>query len=150
MVVYTLERRLEVGLRSTYRRCRFWQKKSSFQMKLILILAGMYTSKTRPKRVTVWCGFWSRGIIGPFFVENEQGEDVTVGPIRRSLSGHVERIFVYKKLKSRILGTFGFKTTALRACHTAEATLDVLEDRIISPRSDVVWPPRSCDLTPLD
>ena len=30
-------------------------------------------------------------------------------------------------------------------CHTAEATLDVLRRR-----ADVVWPPRSCDLTPLD
>ena len=39
-------------------------------------------------------------------------------------------------------------------CHTAEATLDVLhpvfEDRIISRRVDIVWPPRSCGLTPLD
>ena len=39
-------------------------------------------------------------------------------------------------------------------CHTAKATLDVLrsvfEDRIISHRADVVWPPLSCDLTPLD
>ena len=39
-------------------------------------------------------------------------------------------------------------------CQTAEATLDVLspdfEDRIISHRADVIWPPRSCDLTPLD
>ena len=38
-------------------------------------------------------------------------------------------------------------------CHTV-ATLDVLrpifEDRIISQRADVVWPPWSCDLTPLD
>ena len=37
-------------------------------------------------------------------------------------------------------------------CHKAEARLDVLgrdfEDRIISRRADVVWPPRSCDLTP--
>ena len=37
-------------------------------------------------------------------------------------------------------------------CHTG--TLDVLrlhfEDRIISRRADVVWPPRSCVLTPLD
>ena len=24
------------------------------------------------------------------------------------------------------------------------------EDRIISRRADIVWPPRSCDLTPLD
>ena len=39
-------------------------------------------------------------------------------------------------------------------CHTAKATLDVLrpvsEDCIISHRADVVWPSRSCDLTPLD
>ena len=39
-------------------------------------------------------------------------------------------------------------------CHTVEATLDVLrpvfEDRIISRRTDVVWPPRSCNLTLLD
>ena len=38
-------------------------------------------------------------------------------------------------------------------CHTAEATLDVLrpvfENRIISRRAYVLWPPRSCDLTPL-
>ena len=38
--------------------------------------------------------------------------------------------------------------------HTVEAILDVLrpvfEDRILSRRADVVWPPRSCDLTPLD
>ena len=37
--------------------------------------------------------------------------------------------------------------------HTAEAILDVLrpvlEDRIVSRRADVVWPPRSCDLIPL-
>ena len=39
-------------------------------------------------------------------------------------------------------------------CRTTEATLDVLhpvfEDRIISRGADVVWPPRICDLTPLD
>ena len=39
-------------------------------------------------------------------------------------------------------------------CHTVEATLDVLrpvfEDGIISRWADVVWPPRTCDLTPLD
>ena len=25
-----------------------------------------------PQRVTVWCGFWEGGIIGPYFFENEQ------------------------------------------------------------------------------
>ena len=70
-------------------------KKSYFQMTPILILAGMETNKivafraqktrtltfeksTHPKRVTVWCGYWSRGIIGPLFFENEQGEAVAV------------------------------------------------------------------------
>ena len=41
-----------------------------------------------------------------------------------------------------------------RLCHTAEATFDVLhpvsEDRIISRRADVVWPPRGSNLTPLN
>ena len=50
------------------------------------------------------------------------------------------------------MATFGFNTTAPKP--TAEATLDVLrpvfEDHIFSRRADVVWPPQSCDLTPLD
>ena len=33
---------------------------------------------THPKRATVWCGFWSQGIIGPFFLGNEQGEAFAV------------------------------------------------------------------------
>ena len=34
------------------------------------------------KRVLFYCGFWSRGIIGPCFFENEQGEAVTVNDDR--------------------------------------------------------------------
>ena len=33
---------------------------------------------THPKRVTICCGFWSRGIIEAFLFENDQGEGVTV------------------------------------------------------------------------
>ena len=47
-----------------------------------------------------------------------------------------------------------FVSTGRPTCHTAEATLNVscpvFEVRIISRRTDGVWPPRSCDLTPLD
>ena len=38
---------------------------------------------THPKRVTVWCGFWSTSIIGPFFFENErplQSMAIVIGP----------------------------------------------------------------------
>ena len=50
-----------------------------------------------PKQVTVWCGFWSRDIIGPFFFENKQGRNSQC----RSLSGHIERIFVHQNWRGR-------------------------------------------------
>ena len=28
-----------------------------------------------PRRVTVWCGFWAEGIIGPYFFFNKAGAD---------------------------------------------------------------------------
>ena len=94
-----------------------------------------YSEKpTHPKWAIVWCGFWSRGIIEPFFFENEQGEAVTVN-------------------EEADIGNIWFQQDGA-TCHTAEATLDVLrpvfEDRIISRRTDVVWPPWNCDLTPLN
>ena len=139
----------------------------SFPMKLILILAGMLTSKiivfwgtenphtyiekpTHLKRVTVWCGYWSRGIIGQFFFENEQGEAVTVnGEHYRAMLNE----FLFTKIEEEDIGNIWFQQNGA-TCHTAEATLDVLrpvfKDCIISRRANVAWPPRSCDLTPLD
>ena len=39
-------------------------------------------------------------------------------------------------------------------CHTASETLELIGDkfdeRVISRRANIAWPPRSCDLTPLD
>ena len=94
MVVYTLKQRREVGLRSTYRRCRFWQKiifsdeahfdfggyvnKQNCRILGIKNTHAYIEKPTHHKRVSVWCGFCSRDIIGPFFFENDQGEAVTV------------------------------------------------------------------------
>ena len=75
MVVYTIEQSWEVGLRSTYRRCRFWQKKKIiFSIEVHFDLGGYvnkqicriwgtenrtHTLKSRrnPKRVTLWHSF---------------------------------------------------------------------------------------------
>ena len=61
--------------------------------------------------------------------------------------------FLFTKIEEEDIGNIWFQQDGAR-CHTAEATLDVLcpvfEDRIIRCKADVVWPPRSCDLTPLD
>ena len=94
-------------------------------------------------------GFWSIGIIGTFFFENEQGEAVTVNGYRyRAMLNE----FLFTKIEEEDIGNILCQQDGA-TCHTAEATLNVLrpvfEDRIISRRADVVWLPRSCDLTPL-
>ncbi|GFW89254.1 uncharacterized protein TNCV_4934221 [Trichonephila clavipes] len=81
-----------------------------------------------PEKLTVWCALWAGGIIGPYFFKNDEGYNFTVNgavvPTRRA------------------------------ACHTARATSDLFKDtfgdRLISGFEPVNWPPRSCDLTPLD
>ena len=54
--------------------------------------------------------------------------------------------FLFAKIKEKDIGSIWFQQDG-NTCHTAEATLDVLcpifEDRIISRRANVVWPPRS-------
>ena len=61
--------------------------------------------------------------------------------------------FLFTKIEEDNIGNNWFQQDGAR-CHTDEATLNVLwpvfEDRIISRRADVVWPPRNCVLTPLD
>ena len=66
------------GPTMTYRSCRFWQKKIIFSDEAHFDLAGYVNKKNyriwgtenphtyiekpmHSKRVTVWCGFWSRG-----------------------------------------------------------------------------------------
>ncbi|GFV70340.1 transposase [Trichonephila clavipes] len=77
----------------------------------------------RPEKLTVWCALWAGGIIGPYFKNDE---------------GHNELWFQQDGA----------------ICHTARATIDLLKDtfgdRLISRFGPVNWPPRSCDLTPID
>ena len=61
--------------------------------------------------------------------------------------------FLFTKIEEEDNGNIWFQQDGA-TCHTAVATLDVLrfvfEDRITRRRTDVVWPPRSWDLKPLD
>ena len=60
---------------------------------------------------------------------------------------------LFTKIEEQDIGNIWFQKYEA-TCHTAEALLDVLrpvfEDRIISRKADVVWPPQSCDLSSLD
>ncbi|GFU89771.1 DUF4817 domain-containing protein [Trichonephila clavipes] len=74
-----------------------------------------------PEKLTFWCALWAGGIIGPYFFKNDEGHN--------------------------------FQQDGA-TCPTARATIDLLKDtfgdRLISRFGPVNWPPRSCDLTPLD
>ena len=97
----------------------------------------------------IWCGFWYGGIIGLFFFKNEQVAAVTVkGERYRAILNE----FLCPKIEEHDMDIWFQQDGA--TCHTDNITIDLLrivsENRIISRNSVVNWPPRSCDLIPLD
>ena len=58
-------------------------------------------------------------------------------------------LFLFTKIKKEDIGNIWFQQDGA-TCHTTETTLNVLRPVFEDPRSDVVCPPQSCDLTPLD
>ena len=97
-IIFSNEARLDLGGHVNKQNCRFCGTVN---------LHAYIENPTHPKRVTVWCGFWSRGIIGPFFFENEQGDAVTV-------NGHRFRAmlndFLFTKIKEEDIGNIWFST----------------------------------------
>ena len=140
-IIFSDEAHFDLGGYVNKQNCRIWGTENPHA----------YIEKpTYPRRVTIWCGFWARGIIGPFFFENEPGEAITVNGDRYRAMLYE---FLFTKTEEEDIGNIWFQQDGA-TCHIAEATLDVMrpvfEDHIISRRADVVLPPRSCNLTPLD
>ncbi|GFW83519.1 putative DD41D transposase [Trichonephila clavipes] len=103
-----------------------------------------------PEKLTVWCALWAGGIIGPYFFKNDEGHTVTVnGDWYRAMITN----FFIPELNNHDVQELWFQQDGA-TCHTARATIDLLKDtfgdRLISRFVPVNWPPRSCDLTPLD
>ncbi|GFT89372.1 uncharacterized protein TNCV_4386611 [Trichonephila clavipes] len=98
---------------------------------------------------TVWCALWAGGIIGPYF-KNYEGHNVTVNGDR--YRAMITNFFI-PELNNHDVQELWFQQDGA-TCHRARATIDVLKDtfgdRLISRFRPVNWPPRSCDLTPLD
>ena len=71
-------------------------------------------------------------------------------PLRSMVSVTVPCEFLFLKIEEHDMDDIWFQ----QDCHTANVTIDCLctffENRIISRNSDANWPPRSCDLTPLN
>ncbi|GFW36357.1 uncharacterized protein TNCV_3712771 [Trichonephila clavipes] len=103
-----------------------------------------------PEKLTVWCALWAGGIIGPYFFKNDEGHSVTVNGDRyRAIITN----FFIPELNNHDVQELWFQEDGA-TCRTARATIDLLKDtfgdRLISRFGPLNWPPRSCDLTPLD
>ncbi|GFW85815.1 hypothetical protein TNCV_854641 [Trichonephila clavipes] len=95
-----------------------------------------------------WWNHWSVSL-GIFF-KNDEGHNVTVnGDQYRAMSTN----FFIPELNNHDVQELRFQQDGA-TCHTARATIDLLKDtfgdRLISRFGPMYWPPRSCDLTPLD
>ncbi|GFX84529.1 uncharacterized protein TNCV_560441 [Trichonephila clavipes] len=103
-----------------------------------------------PEKLTVWCALWAGGIIGPHFFKNDEGHNVTVNGDR--YRAMITNFFI-PELNNHDVQELWFQQDGA-TCHTARATIDLLKDtlgdRLISRFEPVNWPPRSCDLAPLD
>lgn len=120
--------------------CRFWAEENPH----VIMETPLY-----PQKITVWCGIWSGGVIGPFF-ESEDGTALTVNGVRyRAMLND----FFLPSLDDIGAEDMFFQQDGA-TCHTSGETMALLNEnfpgRLISRGSDVAWPPRSCDLTPYD
>lgn len=97
----------------------------------------------------MWAAISARGILGPYFFDNESGVAVTARaenycemlwefliPAIREFRGHNSRTW--------------FKQDGA-SCHTARDLLkEIFNGKLTSRQGDIEWPPRSPDLTPND
>ncbi|GFT04320.1 DUF4817 domain-containing protein [Trichonephila clavipes] len=123
------------------RNCRIWSE----------VNPQVYVkTPLHPEKLTVWCTLWAGGIIGPNFFKNDEGHNVTVNGDR--YRAMITNFFI-SELNNHDVQELWFQQEGA-TFHTARATIDLLKDtfgdRLISRFGPVNWPPRSCDLTPLD
>lgn len=103
-----------------------------------------------PSRVTVWCGVFAQGVIGPYFFEDDEGTAVTV-------NGERYRAMLNNFLSPQ-LEVLGLEDMWLQqddaTAHTSRETMAILRNmfpaRLISRFGDLAWPARSPDLSAPD
>ena len=88
------------------------------------------------QRATVCCGFWAGGVIGPYFLENEARNAVTVNGV--SYRNKITE-FLWPKLDDIEMEVMWFQQDGA-TCYTARETTELLREkfpgRVISRNGD--------------
>ena len=125
---------------------------------MALLIAKIVWSSENPRvisekqmhsqRVTIWCGFWAGGIIGPYFFENEADQAVTVNDRYRDM---ITQFFLPKLDDINVANMWFQDATCYTIIHkTIQLLHETFPGHVLSRFDDQNWPPRSYDLTPLD
>ncbi|GFX07890.1 putative DD41D transposase [Trichonephila clavipes] len=77
-----------------------------------------------PEKLTVWCALWAGGIIGPYFIKNDEGHNVTVNGDR--YRAMITNFFI-PELNNYDVQELWFQQDGA-TCHTARVTIDLLKD----------------------
>ena len=110
--------------------CRFWSEDQPEELQKLPM---------HPEKVTVWCGLWAGGIIGPYFFKDAANRNVTVNGERyREMISN----FFLPKMQELDLHDMCFQQDGA-TCHTARITMDLLRgefgEHFISEPFN--WPP---------
>ncbi|GFX02485.1 putative transposable element [Trichonephila clavipes] len=129
--------------------CRNWSEANP----QVYVETPLHPEKCLVRFMGWWCVLWDGGalygLVESFF-KNDEGHNATVNSDR--YRAMITNFFILE-LNNHGVQELWFQQDGA-TCHTARATIDLLKDtlgdRLISRLGPVNWPPRSCDLTPLD
>ena len=116
-IIFTVETHLQLGGYVNKQNCRIWGTENP----QVIQQLPMHSP-----RVTVWCGFWVGGVIGPYFFENDAGNAITVNGVRyRDMIIN----FLLKELNGMDLEDIFFQQVGA-TCHTAAGNNAVIADKV--------------------
>ena len=117
-IIFSDEAHFDLGGYVNKQNCRIWGTEN---------LHSYIEKPTHPKRVTVWCGFWSRAIIRRF---SSKMSKERLLQLMAMVSGPCWTNFCSQKLKKEDIGNIWFQQDGA-TFHSATGTLDVLRSRTL-------------------
>ena len=104
------------------------------------------------QKITAWCAFSAKGIIGPFWFQQKDGSAATI--TKERYTKMLDRFWIRLQDKhEKNINVFWFQQDGATP-HTSNIAIEWLQKhfcgRVVSRKTEHPWPAHSPDLTPLD